>query len=1008
MPRQTMDKIVTAGTEASKILRDIADITGASYLRSIAAVGLSIFEAADIVKANKEKCSIMAERVYELICAIINSADSESDMSSTLIRSISMLTMTLQKVLTFMRNQLGGNIVKRITRHLENASLLDECMSSLQHALTLFRVQTDILTAVKMREMQETASRRHQELMVFVAGMDSQSLGRFSSSSLSILLPASPKIFHGREPQIAQILPQILSNSPAHIAILGPGGIGKSSLALSILYHPDIIDKYKDHRYWIACGSCNSVTDLMAVVAAHFSVEEHGDPNNAILKRLIGNRVLLVLDNLDTPWEPLETRSKVEGFLSRLTDLDHLSLIITMRGSERPSQVKWTRPFLKPLEPLSSIAARQTFLDISDVYEQDPHIDELLSLSDNLPLAVTLMAGVAEFDGCESVLMRWKERNTALLSDGLDKRSNLEISIDISLQSPRVTTTARELLSVLSYLPDGVTPTELGEISLPLLKVAECRATLCRTSLAYVNHEQRLKLLAPIREYVQKAFPPSPACINALRKHVFDLASLADDVERIPGLARKLIANMGNIGLSIRMAIQANDLGVKEAVMAALKLNRMYRVRLAEFGSFEMLRSVAGAVDSLNDPQIRGQYLLALSSDPSNATPVETLRLQAIESFKQAHDILGQADAYQWLSLHYLRTGDSDEALRSARLSYGLAERSDNPNAKSWALFRMSSSLLDLGNYPATLYFAQQSQKQFHLAGNIFMESRTLCRQSTALLKLGNLSQAINMTKEAHSLLESLAIDSQSTAYYDVLSNRGQIHQFKSEYVESIAAFSEAADINWAGRILSDLSILLVELALTPCSLPAIRQRMELLGRDIPLQRRRITKEILNLAWGNYYKHLGEFDQAKQHCLKSINAFSETDTVMMCFQTLADVGLAEGDFGFALRYSMLYFALAQRSNDRPARLHALRRLGDVVGHDEETSMSLFELCLEGFTKMDIHCGRAECLFRLGDIWSRKGETEKARESWMTARPLFERSSQGCGVERCVQRLLGQN
>jgi hypothetical protein len=39
-----------------------------------------------------------------------------------------------------MRNQTGGNLMKRIVRHAENASLVDDCVASLRHALMLFRV----------------------------------------------------------------------------------------------------------------------------------------------------------------------------------------------------------------------------------------------------------------------------------------------------------------------------------------------------------------------------------------------------------------------------------------------------------------------------------------------------------------------------------------------------------------------------------------------------------------------------------------------------------------------------------------------------------------------------------------------------------------------------------------------------------------------------------------------------------------------------------------------------
>jgi hypothetical protein len=64
-----------------------------------------------------------------------------------------------------------------------------------------------------------------------------------------------------------------------------------------------------------------------------------------------------------------------------------------MRGAERPAKVKWTRPFLPPLEPLDPSASRQTFIEIADEPsgQETEDLDELLKLSGNLPLAVRIL-----------------------------------------------------------------------------------------------------------------------------------------------------------------------------------------------------------------------------------------------------------------------------------------------------------------------------------------------------------------------------------------------------------------------------------------------------------------------------------------------------------------------------------------------------------------------------------------------------------------------------------------
>ncbi|KAJ7718331.1 hypothetical protein B0H16DRAFT_1475628 [Mycena metata] len=72
--------------------------------------------------------------------------------------------------------------------------------------------------------------------------------------------------------------------------------------------------------------------------------------------------------------------------------------------------------------------------------------------------------------------------------------------------------------------------------------------------------------------------------------------------------------------------------------------------------------------------------------------------------------------------------------------------------------------------------------------------------------------------------------------------------------------------------------------------------------------------------------------------------------------------------------------------------------------DELTAVSLFTVALDGFTYMDVHRSRAECMVRLGDIAKKNGDVLKALELWETAKPLFERSSQAKRVHDIDERV----
>lgn len=75
--------------------------------------------------------------------------------------------------------------------------------------------------------------------------------------------------------------------------------------------------------------------------------------------------------------------------------------------------MQWTHPFLQPLQPLGQEAAQQTFIDIADGFHDRDEMDQVLLLTDNIPLVINLIAHVVDTEGCTSVLSRWeKEKNS--------------------------------------------------------------------------------------------------------------------------------------------------------------------------------------------------------------------------------------------------------------------------------------------------------------------------------------------------------------------------------------------------------------------------------------------------------------------------------------------------------------------------------------------------------------------------------------------------------------------
>ncbi|KAJ7754714.1 P-loop containing nucleoside triphosphate hydrolase protein [Mycena olivaceomarginata] len=479
-----LEKILQYTAIVAKALQDVAATTQIPFLDTICAVVLTMTPLMENIKLQKDRCLRMMEEIHQLLCVLMGLCIYSEDIRSReMLHKIAHFATTLQKFQTCLRELGGLGKFKRFFKQSEITAQLDSCEKELRTTSEIFTTQFGAGIANALIEFNHDTEKRHQELLELISSQSDSfdnlsSVGiirdlissdimsqirsslNTSSGSLS-LLPASPKVFHGRDSELKDLINSLLVD-PARVVILGPGGIGKTTLAMAALHNLQVMEKYV-LRHFISCESTSNRSELVINIGSHLGLEPSPDLSKAIVRHFGQcGPCLVALDNFETPWEHLESRGQVEEFISLLADIPTLALLITMRGAERPGKVKWNRPFLPPLEPLSSSASRQIFIDVADEPRtgtaEESALNDLLDLSDHLPLAVSLMANIASFEGYPDTLARWQIENTSLLSDGHDKESNLEKSITLSLGSQRISSSphAKNLLALLSLLPDGI------------------------------------------------------------------------------------------------------------------------------------------------------------------------------------------------------------------------------------------------------------------------------------------------------------------------------------------------------------------------------------------------------------------------------------------------------------------------------------------------------------------------------------------------------------------------
>ena len=347
-----------------------------------------------------------------------------------------------------------------------------------------------------------------------------------------------------------------------------------------------MVSLYGDHRWFISCEAASAPQGLISTIAN--ALNRTGDNlYNKILKFFKEQpRTLLILDNFETPWEPASGRRETEDILASLTSINSLNLIVTLRGSERPLKTQWTRPFLPPISPLDPQAARSAFVAISDISEKDPNLEQLLQVVDNLPLAITLMANLAQFESTDVLLRRWKSERIAVFDRGEQHRlSSLDISIKISLQSPRMVRNpdSFHVLRLLALLPDGAADEQhVASIASTIRYVSRATSVLKQVALVYSHGRRRFRILAPIRAFLLEHYPPDISSMSTVQQHYESLAAECVGIEIGRGnssaIVTRLSPEIGNIQAVLEYTMdsgRAED--IPRAIQAAIDIKDLLK-----------------------------------------------------------------------------------------------------------------------------------------------------------------------------------------------------------------------------------------------------------------------------------------------------------------------------------------------------------------------------------------------------------------------------------------------
>ncbi|KAJ7869419.1 hypothetical protein B0H13DRAFT_1896660 [Mycena leptocephala] len=953
-----LNSVIELLKPAVSILNELHDAFSTPFVLAISSTTLSLITLVQVirppyrllrshcehqsVKRNKEECIQLMERIHGVLYAISNlyvHSGTAGSVPPEKLVYIGKFTQTLHKIHTFFESQQEGNRIKQFLRQSEMNTLLKECRVGLKEALDVFKIDSGATVLDSIHEMKNKTEIMHREILELISTLSDGTASDRSSS-----------IFHGRDKELAEIM-AVLANKSPRIAILGGG----------------------------AADSATTSIELAAQIGMYLGIKPGKDLTKPVVRFLSGKTsCLLILDNLETPWEPVQSRAGVEEFLSLLAD-------ITMRGAERPAKVAWSRPFLPPLNPLSEDAARQIFTDIADDSHDNEDMKRLLRLADNMPLAVDLIAHLVDYEGCSEVLARWETEKTSLLSSGYDRRSSLDASIALSLSSPRAKSLpgAVDLLGLLSILPDGISDSELRQSNLPVQDVLRCKATLLRVSLAYSDDKGRLKSLVPVREHMRQFHPPALTIIQPFRRHLhllLDLYQKYRGAVQIAGTLKQITSNLGNLHQILLQELCPENPDVADVIKCTISLNNFHRI--TGHGRTSLMDSVPPVLPFPPDHKLELQFITEefYSSFYHPIGDADAQIARSISHFENVADPLLQSKFYCALGYYYSYSkNDIPMALEALKKTLTLARSSGDPNQQCNTLSYLAFIRWRMGDYIVARQYAREGQRFAELSGSL---------------------DTISMLHTARDIV-GLCGMSGGNLDHQIMTTKAEVHLLKSEYTESRAIYAKVVQETSAEQDMYTYACGLYNLAELDVVLGApaadVLQNVDK-ANDI------FKASCNGLGVANCDKILADLNLREgdtvaattgfQQCINSFRG-NYVEGVSYCLERLADVTRWATDIQHPSTWTAVYLAHAYKSNEKLALYKALLFLGDIsLSHgDVDTAHNLFVVGLDGFTFMDIHRGRAQCMLRLGNLARERGEPSKAAEFWTEARPLFQRSLQ---------------
>ena len=597
-------------------------------------------------------------------------------------------------------------------------------------------------------------------------------------------LPSQPTSFVGRAAELAE-LRSLVSGGSRLVTVAGPGGIGKSRLALQVA--AGALDGAGDGVWLVELAPVAEPELVARTVVALLGVrEEPGRPVLDTLANAVGDRHLLVV--LDNAEHVLGAAAKLADALLR--SCPRVCLLVTSREPLGISGEHVFRVAPLPVPPtglavpgeLAGFESVQLFAERAVLYRHGFALDDANAAAvaavcvrlDGIPLALELAAARLGSLSVPEISSRLDQR-FRLLTGGsrtaLPRHQTLRALIDWSYDL--LTPDEQVVLGRLSVFAGGWTlaaaeaVTAAGDAG--EWQVLDHLAALVGKSLVLADEIQgstRYRLLETIRHYAAERLARRPGgelgeTRAAHRDYYLGLVETADLHLRGPDEAAwldRLEADFDNIRAALAFSVADPD-SAEPGLRLAAGLHRFCNMRGHGVEVLEALTILLERPDAQTPTRARARALTVtchlrdyFGDDPAPPSMAD----EAIRIARDLADDTITADALAqlcWLSFEH---GDLPAALAQIDEAVGLARRARDPRLIAYILSRRAVFNSEAGNLDAAFADNQEAITLSRAAGDNYRLATTLANLAIDEHAAGKLPAARAHLQEASTLADNL------------------------------------------------------------------------------------------------------------------------------------------------------------------------------------------------------------------------------------------------------------